>query len=530
MSDAARRIETTVLVAGSGPIGCTFARELTAAGLDVVVVEAGVQVSHPPGRHLGNAFLYQRDISGMVPLVQGHLNPVSVPSSVGGGTGAVDPVSFRPERPIIRSGHNPRQDPLFNMPGAAVVYGVGGMFTHWTGGTPRLHPLLERPDFYDDVEWHNLYSRAEGLLGTRLDVFRPSIRHTVVKEALERHFDGVLPEGYGVQEMPFAGYRLSENDELVRTTGVDTILGPLLDAPSTVPGTFTLLPQHRLKRLNHQAGRVSHAVVEDLMHWSTLEVHAEVFVVASGSLLTPQVLWASGVQPPALGRFLSEHVLAFTQVVLGQDLVDGISEDARFIEKLSRMDPSDPVPIPMQDPPPMLWIPLSQERLWHCQVHRAAFQYGQLPPDVDERLVVDLRWFGMVDPVESNRISFEGSSRDKFGMPQPTFHFQLGLKDRLRSRAMMADLTEVAATLGGFLHGSEPQFMPAGSSLHFQGTHRMGTDPASSVVDTTSRVWGFENLYTGGNGNIPTRTAANPTLTSVALALHACDQIIARAR
>ncbi len=52
------------------------------------------------------------------------------------------------------------------------------------------------------------------------------------------------------------------------------------------------------------------------------------------------------------------------------------------------------------------WIPVSKERPWHCQVHRDAFGYGELPPNVDSRLVVDLRWFGKVEERASNMVRF----------------------------------------------------------------------------------------------------------------------------
>jgi choline dehydrogenase-like flavoprotein len=59
------------------------------------------------------------------------------------------------------------------------------------------------------------------------------------------------------------------------------------------------------------------------------------------------------------------------------------------------------------------------------------------------------------------------------------------------------------------------------------GTHRIGPkDDGTSVCDTYSRVWNYENLYTGGNGTIPTANAVNPTLTSVAIAVRGAHQLV----
>lgn len=518
-------VETDVLIVGSGPIGCGFARSLVDGGRRVLMVDAGAQHSRRPGEHLKNAFVYQRRLDSFTPIVQGLLQPLSVPTRTPGAT-QLDPIAYRAYGGI-RNAQNPLQDPAKNLPGAAVAYGVGGMFSHWTSNTPRHHEKLERIDFIDGGEWDSLYGRSEELLDTQVDIYSGGIRHTVVKECLAHHYGDRLAKP--VTELPVAGHRHEGNDEFVHFTGSDTVLGPLADGVNhdiDADAAFTLLPEHRVTRLAVEGGRVVYAEVENLIEWKTIRVEAQAFVAACG-FLTPQVLWNSSIRPPALGRYLTEHPIAFAQIVLREELVDKIREDDRFKERVATVEDDDDVPIPMHDPPPMVWIPMSEGRPWHCQVHRDSFAYGELPPDVDDRLVVDLRWFGMVEPDPDNRVTFAENLNDTFGMPKPVFEFRLSADDRRRCHLMMNDLCDAAGALGGFLPGAEPRFMPLGSSLHFMGVFRMGEeDDGTSVTDPWSKVWGFENLYLGGNGIIPTSTASNPTLTSLALALRAADGIL----
>lgn len=124
MPTNAESMETDVLIVGTQPVGCTFARYLVPAGRRVLMTDAGAQLSPRPGEHLKNAFAYRRNINKFTPIVQGLLHPLSVPTRLGYTT-TVDPISFHLEKGSIRSGHNPRQDPSKNLDTAAASYAVG---------------------------------------------------------------------------------------------------------------------------------------------------------------------------------------------------------------------------------------------------------------------------------------------------------------------------------------------------------------------------------------------------------------------
>ena len=111
---------------------------------------------------------------------------------------------------------------------------------------------------------------------------------------------------------------------------------------------------------------------------------------------------------------------------------------------------------------------MSDKRPWHCQVHRDAFSYGGVAPNVDTRLIVDLRWFGKMEPSKDNYVDFSTKidNKDTFGMPQPTFHVKLSDEDKKCAHKMMEDMLVAAGKLGGFLPGAEPSFQKPGLALH----------------------------------------------------------------
>jgi choline dehydrogenase-like flavoprotein len=109
-----------------------------------------------------------------------------------------------------------------------------------------------------------------------------------------------------------------------------------------------------------------------------------------------------------------------------------------------------------------------------------------------------------------------------------TLHYTLTEADH----AVMDRARELIVQMGvavGDPIGDRPFTLPYGSSLHYQGSTRMGPDDdGKSVCSPDSEVWDVGGLFLAGNGVIPTSIACNPTLTSVALAVRGARQIARR--
>ncbi|HBT6132162.1 TPA: pyranose oxidase precursor, partial [Klebsiella quasipneumoniae] len=177
------------------------------------------------------------------------------------------------------------------------------------------------------------------------------------------------------------------------------------------------------------------------------------------------------------------------------------------------------------------WLPFHEPDFpFHgqlMQMDTSPIAFAQ-PSGTPAKPVVGLGLFLAKELREEDRIVFSDDT-DAVGLPKMQLNYQLTDGDRRRLQQAVAVTERVGAALGRVAPGGEAMILPAGTSLHYQGTCRLGeANDGNSVADRHSRVWGFHNLYVGGNGAIPTSTACNPTLTSVALAILAADDIVAR--
>jgi choline dehydrogenase-like flavoprotein len=174
------------------------------------------------------------------------------------------------------------------------------------------------------------------------------------------------------------------------------------------------------------------------------------------------------------------------------------------------------------------WVPFLGEG-FPCSIQAFEVDGRSLPPASRAELTGGVAFiagaFVAKDVRWEDRIEFSDTELDWAGLPKITIHYGLTALDQSRmalSRAALVKISSIGRSLV-----QEPITLPSGSSLHYQGTYRMGAkDDGSSVCDPTGKVWGIKNLFLGGNGLIPTATACNPTLTNVALAVVGAEEIL----
>ena len=180
----------------------------------------------------------------------------------------------------------------------------------------------------------------------------------------------------------------------------------------------------------------------------------------------------------------------------------------------------------------MSWIPRTDDADFPFSVTIHGNDPAQFPfPEKIEGTLVGMGLFVAADPRPENRIVFDEDTPDWKGLPSFSIHAPINEVDAERIEKGKALAEKIAHTLGAPVEGFATTRVPTGSSLHYQGTLRMGeVDDGTSVCDRFSRVWGFENLHVAGNGVIPTVTATNPTPFIVALASIGAAKIAAERR
>jgi len=307
-----------------------------------------------------------------------------------------------------------------------------------------------------------------------------------------------------------------------------------------------------------------------------LSVRAKFFIVCCGGIESARLLLASNSVEPngignshdVVGRYFQDHpgvvfpvqprnlrqfglwYDSFRQDQIRHCIKIAASESLQKSERILHAGGEIFYPAEQDDPIDAAKLILSSVRnpQLRAQVPHALLRIAQRP---DRVLRAAFRRYvkGQVASVGSSQprlgISVEqqpnplsrvtlSKSMDSLGMPRTVLDWKLtDLEARSISvfahaiarewkRLDLADLDPDAVPLRGRELGLHGGYTDAS---HHMGTTRMGTHPSTSVVDPRCRVHGYSNLYIGSSSVFPTGGFSNPTLTLMALALRAADEI-----
>lgn len=131
-------------------------------------------------------------------------------------------------------------------------------------------------------------------------------------------------------------------------------------------------------------------------------------------------------------------------------------------------------------------------------------------------------------PRASNRLYLDKARTDKFGIPQLGIDFSFGKEERAAIAQAHADAAEMLTAAGGTVVAGFGQPGRAGTAIHEMGGARMGNDPATSVLNRWSQAHHVPNLFVTDGAQMSSSACQNPSLTYMALTVRACDYAVAQ--
>jgi choline dehydrogenase-like flavoprotein len=430
------------------------------------------------------------------------------------------------------------------------VYGVGGSSLHWSGAALRFaaadFEMRSRFGVMEDwplslAELEPFYAQAEAALGVAgapaagtgqpgpgIPGARTLPPHpfSPIDEAVAPHLQPFVPLPQARPSRPVQGRPACCGSATCELCPVDARfsalngLSAVLDHPGLELRQQTVAARLRLG----PAGEVEGVETIEPGGGRAL-VRGRRYVLAANGIENPGLLLRSGLDGPAVGRYLFDHGHTTVTVTVreklepgvGHTLSTGLAEtfreggfrSERSAAILSPFNPGTPI-APLLGDGVVARKSGDAVRAGALSRWRRTIPFDMLTEDV---------------PRPERRVTLS-PSRDSFGLPlNRTAYPPPGRYETAGIEAAVAALRERLAPLG--VEAIEAGPGPQGG--HLMGTCRMGS-PGEGVVDAEMRHLEVENLFVAGSSAFPTYAPVHPTLTIAALALRLGELLAGEAR
>jgi choline dehydrogenase-like flavoprotein len=499
------------VVVGAGATGGWAAKQLTEAGLRVLLLEAGSDIplsefaSAPAMPGLASRQHIQRTLRRSYSATTRNLFVDDVSN----------PYTTPPERPF------------FWIRGQQ----VGGRSLMWNGMTIRFSDYEFKPSRFDGYgpDWPIKYSDIAGYYDLVETFLRVHGSYENLPQAPDGRFITPIPFTEGEECVKQLVESRWSDRRVVAARGVRRIqpLGSGDEWPSFTAQGSTLEAARRTGRLTvranalasrieldprgHRARRV--IAIDKMAGGSEFAVETKFVILCASTIETTRLLLNSEIgNGSVLGRFLMDHVNCYISGVApalaGKPLQGGLAGSVGgFIPNFRHGD--------------------SRPR---------GFIRGYQVKIVVQRALGESRNFRMEEcpfffsacgemlPREYNRVSVDARTQDAYGVPIPHIDCKMSANEERLAVDALEFMSEIADG-GGFVVREEGPLNALGLMVHEVGTARMGADPETSVVNHLNQCWEVPNVFVTDGSCFVTSGWQNPTLTMMALTVRACDFI-----
>jgi choline dehydrogenase-like flavoprotein len=545
------RNDYDAIVIGSGITGGWAAKELTEAGLETLVLEAGPDVvpSRDYTEHVPVWDMKYRGLGDRKRLEERQaIQRECYACDELGSAFFVDDV----ENPYT----TPEDAPFLFLRGRQ----VGGRSIMWGRQVYRLSDLdfeanaregvaIDWPIRYADLEpWYDHVERFIGVSGEALGLPQlPDSRFLPPMEmaCAEAHVRDGIARAYGNERVLTIGrcavltqdhggrqacHYCGPCERGCRTGSYFSSLSATLPA-ARATGRMTLRPNSVVHHLAHGDGRVSSVHVIDRETREALEFSARVVFLAASTLESTRILLNStssdfpeglANSSGTLGHYLMDHTMGH-----------GASGDvAGYEDQANRVRRINGIYLPRFRNVSSAHPDFLRGFAYQGGGSRSGWQRGTalrgLGADFKRSLAALGPWqmslygFGECLPDVSNRVELDPDVVDAWGIPALRIDCRWGENER----AMFDDMADSAAEMleAAGVRNVEVfhEDNPPGKTIHEMGTARMGRDPATSVLNGFNQSHDLPNLFVVDGSCMVSSANQNPSLTYMALTARAC--------
>ena len=423
--------------------------------------------------------------------------------------------------------------------------GVGGSTVTWAAHFPRLHPSDFRSKSLDGVgdDWPFDYAALEpyydendrevGVAGLDGDPAYPpkSPRSTPplplgrLGMTAARGFDRLgwhwWPVDAAINSAPYGG-RAACNNCGPCLIGCASKAKSAVDAtywPKAIRSGVELRTGAVVERIGIAGGQAIGAWYRGSDGRSVLQPAAAV-VVAGNGIGTARLLLASGLDSPALGKNLMFHPAAYLRGMFREELDGPVGPvgcalySHQFYETDSARGFKRGIHLQVTRENNALTQATRLEASWGAQSHR------QLREEFRHSIAVLVMAEDL--PEAHNRVSLTDEVAGD-GLPGVKLDYVMSEHSKQSLAFGVARARELLEAAGAYrIAELNPAPM---TGWHLLGTARMGSSPATSVVDGRGRCHGVANLLVADGSVFPTVGAVNPGSTIGALGLKIADDL-----